>query len=78
MTPIHPIKRNPMQMKGYMPRGSTFALQLCKAFSKEPIGGFWSELWISRTSDGISIWYWQNKDVLTKKVGQVGTYFIRI
>jgi len=42
-------------MRGYMPWGSTFALHMCKAFSKEHVGRFWDELWISRTLDGVSV-----------------------
>jgi hypothetical protein len=38
--------------------GFALAPQLCKAFSKEPIGGFWNKLCISTTSHGFLVWSW--------------------
>jgi hypothetical protein len=53
-----------MQVKGNGPWVSTLAPQLCKAFLKEPVGGFWGKLWISTTSYGFLTWCWQNSYVL--------------
>ncbi len=63
-TNIHPIWKNLMQMKGNGPWGFTSTPQLCKAFSKEPIGRFWGKLWISITSHQFLAWSWQNSYVL--------------
>ncbi len=51
-------------MKGNKPWGFALTPQICKAFPKEHVGGFWGKLWISTTSHGFSIWSWHNSYVL--------------
>jgi hypothetical protein len=57
----HRVWRNPLKMKRNMPWGSTLAPQLCKAFPKELIGGFWGKLWISTTSHGFLVYFSKTK-----------------
>lgn len=53
-----------MWMKRNMPWASKLPPFSCQTFQKEPLGGFWSNLWILIASHGFSIWPRQNKGIL--------------
>lgn len=53
-----------MWTKGNKPQASKLPPLSCQTFQKEPIDGFWSNLWGLNVSRGFSIWPCQNKGIL--------------